>query len=99
MIQQLFMETQAVFSETLPDFLIQEIKLMPKKEALFNIHFPKSGDALAKAQFRLKFEELFFIQLQLVFKTLQLRKPLHAETHFMAVCVRNALVLMYYAMI
>ncbi len=70
MMQQLFIETQAVFSETLPDFLIQELKLAPKKEALFNIHFPKSGDALAKAQFRLKFEELFFIQLQLVFKNL-----------------------------
>jgi ATP-dependent DNA helicase RecG len=41
-----------------------------KKEALFNIHFPKSGEALAKAQFRLKFEELFFIQLQLITKNL-----------------------------
>jgi ATP-dependent DNA helicase RecG len=37
---------------------------------LFNIHFPKSQDLLAKAQFRLKFEELFFIQLQLITKNL-----------------------------
>ncbi len=70
MMQQLFLETQALFSETLPDYLIDELKLISKKAALFNIHFPKSSEALAKAQFRLKFEELFFIQLQLITKNL-----------------------------
>ncbi len=70
MMQQLFMETQALFTETLPDYLIDELTLISKKAALFNIHFPKSGEALAKAQFRLKFEELFFIQLQLISKNL-----------------------------
>ena len=68
MMQQLFIETQALFVETIPDYLLQELKLIPKNAALFNIHFPKSADALAKAQFRLKFEELFFIQLQLIMK-------------------------------
>jgi ATP-dependent DNA helicase RecG len=70
MMQQLFLETQNLFSETLPTYLISEWKLMSKKEALFNIHFPTSNDALAKAQFRLKFEELFFIQLHLITKNL-----------------------------
>ncbi|HEY6143952.1 MAG TPA: ATP-dependent DNA helicase RecG [Flavobacterium sp.] len=70
MMQQLFMETQALFSETLPDYLTAELKLIPKNAALFNIHFPKSAEALAKAQFRLKFEELFYIQLQLISKNL-----------------------------
>ena len=70
MMQQLFLETQALFSETLPEYLTQDLKLIPKNAALFNIHFPKSADALAKAQFRLKFEELFFIQLQLIMKNL-----------------------------
>ena len=70
LMQQLFMETQALFTETLPDYLMQELQLIPKKAALFNIHFPKSAEALAKAQFRLKFEELFFIQLQLITKNL-----------------------------
>ncbi|MES2240905.1 MAG: ATP-dependent DNA helicase RecG [Bacteroidota bacterium] len=70
MMQQLFLETQALFTETLPDYLTQELKLIPKNAALFNIHFPKSTDALAKAQFRLKFEELFFIQMQLIMKNL-----------------------------
>ncbi|MFE3848426.1 ATP-dependent DNA helicase RecG [Flavobacterium sp. LB3P45] len=70
LMQQLFLETQALFTETLPDYLINELKLIPKKAALFNIHFPKSTDVLAKAKFRLIFEELFFIQLQLITKNL-----------------------------
>ena len=70
MMQQLFQETQALFTETLPDYLISELKLIPKKTALFNIHFPTSLDTLAKAKFRLIFEELFFIQLQLITKNL-----------------------------
>lgn len=70
MMQQLFLETQAAFTETFPDWLIADLKLIAKREALFNIHFPKSADALAKAQFRLKFEELFFIQMQLITKNL-----------------------------
>lgn len=70
LMQQLFLETQALFSETLPQSIIDELKLIPKNAALFNIHFPKSQDLLAKAQFRLKFEELFFIQLQLISKNL-----------------------------
>ncbi len=70
MMQQLFLETQNLFSETLPDYLLDQLKLIPKKVALFNIHFPQSSEALAKAQFRLKFEELFFIQLQLITKNL-----------------------------
>jgi ATP-dependent DNA helicase RecG len=43
---------------------------MHKRDALLNVHFPKSQEHLTKAQYRLKFEELFFIQLQLVRKKL-----------------------------
>ena len=69
-IQQLFQETKANFTETLPTYLLEQLKLISKNEAVFNIHFPKNQDLLAKAQFRLKFEELFFIQLQLISKNL-----------------------------
>ncbi|MFD2603475.1 ATP-dependent DNA helicase RecG [Flavobacterium suzhouense] len=69
-MQQLFIETQALFSEPLPAHLVNELQLIPKNAALFNIHFPKSQDLLARAQFRLKFEELFFIQLQLITKNI-----------------------------
>ena len=69
-MQQLFMETSGKFKETLPDNLLSQLKLIDKKDALFNVHFPKSQELLARAQFRLKFEELFYIQLQLIIKNL-----------------------------
>jgi len=69
-MQQLFVETKGEFSETLSVKILQELKLLSKKEALFNVHFPKNQKLLASAQFRLKFEELFYIQLQLILKNL-----------------------------
>jgi ATP-dependent DNA helicase RecG len=73
LLQQLFVETKGKFMETLSDSLLHEFKLISKTEALFNIHFPKNQEYLSKAQFRLKFEELFYIQLQLISKKM-LRK-------------------------
>ena len=70
LIQQLFLETKGRFKETLSPSLISELSLISKAEALLNIHFPKNQELLAKAQFRLKFEELFYIQLQLISKNL-----------------------------
>lgn len=69
-MQQLFIETKGRFTETLSDNLRSELKLISKKDALFNIHFPKNQELLSKAQYRLKFEELFYIQLQLILKNL-----------------------------
>ncbi|MFP4846173.1 ATP-dependent DNA helicase RecG [Winogradskyella sp. PE311] len=69
-MQQLFLETKGRFSETLSDSTKGELKLISKSDALFNIHFPKTPELLARAQFRLKFEELFYIQLQLILKNL-----------------------------
>lgn len=68
LIQQLFIESKANFGETLSKTLLDELKLVSKSDALLNIHFPKSQELLAKAQFRLKFEELFYVQLQLLNK-------------------------------
>jgi ATP-dependent DNA helicase RecG len=70
MMQQLFIETGGKFTETLSDNLRSELKLINKQSALFNIHFPKSQELLSRAQFRLKFEELFYIQFQLIIKNL-----------------------------
>ena len=52
--------------ETLPDYILKEKGLVPLRFALRNIHFPQDADALAKASYRLKFEELFFLQLSLL---------------------------------
>lgn len=69
-MQQLFLEIKGKFAETLPEYLLTELKLISKSEAIFNVHFPKHQELLSKAQFRLKFEELFYIQLQLILKNL-----------------------------
>jgi ATP-dependent DNA helicase RecG len=53
-------------TETLSPELIQQYALMGKAEALQQIHFPQSQDQLDRARFRLKFEELFYIQLKLL---------------------------------
>ncbi|WP_375324573.1 ATP-dependent DNA helicase RecG [Flagellimonas sp. GZD32] len=73
MVQQLILESKGNFPEPLSHSILDELKLIPKAEALFNIHFPKNQELLAKAQFRLKFEELFFVQMQLISKKI-LRK-------------------------
>lgn len=52
--------------ETLPEYIIEQNKLISLRDALLNIHFPQSQEMLQKAQFRLKFEELFYIQLSLL---------------------------------
>ncbi|HEX7412176.1 MAG TPA: ATP-dependent DNA helicase RecG [Bacteroidales bacterium] len=62
-------------SETLPDEILQSEKLIGIEEALTNIHFPPNPAALAKAEKRIKFEELFFIQLRLLkLKILRMQK-------------------------
>jgi len=56
--------------ETLPVYLVSKYKLMELHDALHKIHFPADPDELEKARHRLKFEELFYIQLNLLrFKT------------------------------
>lgn len=70
MIQCLFEELNGNFKETLSEEVIDRLKLISKNEALLNIHFPRNQELLTKAQHRLKFEEFFFIQLQLLRKKL-----------------------------
>ena len=70
LMQQLFLESKNGFQESLSKHLLDSLKLMSKSEALLNIHFPKSQALLAAAEYRLKFEELFYIQVQLVRKNL-----------------------------
>lgn len=53
-------------AECFPQNIVNQYGLLNREEAFFNIHLPQSVEMLQKAQFRLKFEELFFIQLQLL---------------------------------
>ncbi len=52
--------------ETLPDEFIKKLGLEGINEALLNIHFPGSAEKLKKAEYRLKFEELFYLQLNIL---------------------------------
>lgn len=52
--------------ETLPESLISKLRMVSLKEALLNIHFPKKQEELRKAQYRLKFEELFYVELNIL---------------------------------
>jgi ATP-dependent DNA helicase RecG len=73
LMQTLFQEVHKSIEESLSESIRNALKLIPRREAYLNIHFPQQQEKLAKAQFRLKFEELFFIQLQLLVKN-QLHK-------------------------
>ncbi len=68
MVQTLFLTQGLQLYETLSEEIIEHLSLIPKGEALLNLHFPKSQELLTKARYRMKFEELFYIQLQLVRK-------------------------------
>jgi ATP-dependent DNA helicase RecG len=70
-IQKLVLEIIRTFDhdeveEPIPEYICSELHLMPLKNALVAIHFPKDLNELRLAQFRLKFEELLFIQLNIL---------------------------------
>ncbi|MCD6200671.1 MAG: ATP-dependent DNA helicase RecG [Bacteroidales bacterium] len=62
----LLKQTAGKLEETLPLPLLREKGLISREEALINIHYPKDAVMLEKARLRMKFEELFFIQLNLL---------------------------------
>lgn len=55
-----------VVEETLSPGIVAAHGLMPLMEALRNVHFPRNPEVLRRAQYRLKFEELFYIQLNIL---------------------------------
>ena len=54
------------FEESLPEYIMKQCGLVPLHYAIRNIHFPQDAAALEKAKYRLKFEELFYLQLSLL---------------------------------
>ncbi|UOQ97579.1 ATP-dependent DNA helicase RecG [Hymenobacter sp. 5317J-9] len=66
MVAELLKLAQSHITESLSPALVQHYGLMPKAQALQQIHFPQSPELLAAAKFRLKFEELFYVQLKLL---------------------------------
>ncbi len=62
----LVISAQGNIPESLSEEIIRPLKLISREEAIINIHFPQNQQILDKAILRLKFEELFFIQLRLL---------------------------------
>ena len=75
-IRDLLVEIRSKFVETLPNNILEEYKLIDKNSAIINIHIPKSNDILTKAIRRLKFEELFYLQLQLFKKNISRKEKI-----------------------
>ena len=69
-VQQVLQQFYENILESLSPEIIEKFHLISKRDALLNAHFPKNQEYLSKAQNRLKFEELFFIQLELLTKKL-----------------------------
>jgi len=65
-MRTLISQVHNAIPEILSQSIIKTVKLMPRADALVNIHFPTDPGALVSAQNRIKFDELFFIQLQLL---------------------------------
>ncbi|MGW8123394.1 ATP-dependent DNA helicase RecG [Roseivirga echinicomitans] len=65
-VRQVMILSESHIVETMPQALVAQYGMIEKKLALWHIHFPGNEELLKKAQFRLKFEELFFIQLRLL---------------------------------
>jgi ATP-dependent DNA helicase RecG len=66
LVQEVLRQASSHIRETLTTTLMTKEQLVSKKDALINIHIPKNNEWLSAAQKRLKFEELFYIQLRLL---------------------------------
>jgi ATP-dependent DNA helicase RecG len=74
------LEKEPDLSETLPPYLLNHFKLISKKEALHQVHYPNNQNTLARAQARLKFEEFFYMQLQLILKNHQRKQKIKGHS-------------------
>ena len=75
-VVQLLHAQNHAFPETLPQSIVERYKLISKNEALRQVHFPADQHQLTRAQMRLKFEELFYMQMQLVLKNVQRKQKI-----------------------
>jgi len=76
LITTLYQTQKPSLNETLPGYLIEKLNLTSLSKAMFTIHFPSDLKELERATLRLKFEELFFIQLNI------LKHKVNREQHF-----------------
>lgn len=66
LVKTLLLQLQGNVPETIPEYICKQYHLVDKKVAAHQIHFPADVPAMQKARYRLKFEELFFLQVQIL---------------------------------
>ena len=76
LIRELLNQTSTLIRENMPDYLLKQYQLADRKSALLNIHFPQQAKNIEPAVKRLKFEELLFIQLDLLTQKNYLRQKI-----------------------
>jgi ATP-dependent DNA helicase RecG len=79
LVSTLFSVINGELDETLPTHFLAKHNFLSLYDALQNIHFPPSTDMLTKAQLRLKFEELFVIQLKLLYQRNNRKSQVHGH--------------------
>jgi ATP-dependent DNA helicase RecG len=79
LVQTVFQTYNSAIPETLPARIIESLKLMNINQALRHIHMPPDAQTLQNASFRLKFEELFYIQLNIL--RLRNQRTYHLKGH------------------
>jgi ATP-dependent DNA helicase RecG len=80
LIKTVLFEIDISIKETLPNYVIKEFNLISKKNAIQNIHFPNDNLFLEKSIERLKFEELLFLQLQLLRKNISRKEKIKGHS-------------------
>ncbi len=65
-LKNLVLQLTNKIQETLPIYIIEELKLVDKERAMINVHAPENEYLLQKSRYRLKFEELFYLQLNML---------------------------------
>lgn len=69
-------QCEQCFPENLPGYLVDSMQLMPRAAAIQQVHAPRSNALLHQARYRLKFEELFLVQVSLIRQKLLVKKKL-----------------------
>ena len=76
LIEELLITLNNKIDENLPTYLKNKFKLLARREALIIIHKPRNLDELKKAIYRLKFEEIFFLQIRLIKKNINRKEKI-----------------------
>ena len=76
LIEELLITLNNKIDENLPTYLKQKFNLLARREALIIIHKPRNLDELKKAIYRLKFEEIFFLQIRLIKKNINKKEKI-----------------------